>query len=60
LSEAGDYAPGVLFYGVVDARTEEAVELLLTREAAEAFIADVEGDEPDVAALLRIEEIELG
>jgi hypothetical protein len=30
-----------------------------TREAAETFVAEVEGDEPDLAAL-RVETIELG
>ena len=51
---------GVLVFGVISAMTEKSVDLLLTREEAEAFITEVEGDEPDLAALLRVEEIELG
>jgi hypothetical protein len=54
------YAPAVLVYGVVGAQTEKAVELYPTLEQAESFIADVEADEPELAALLRVEEIELG
>jgi hypothetical protein len=50
----------VLVYGVVSSRTEQAVELLPTREEAEAFTAEVEQDEADLAALLRVEEIQLG
>jgi hypothetical protein len=48
----------VLVYGVVSAETEQAVELFLEREQAEAFIAEVEQDEPETAALLRVETIE--
>jgi hypothetical protein len=51
---------GVLVFGVISAMTEKSVDLLLTREEAEAFITEVEGDEPELAALLRVEEIELG
>jgi hypothetical protein len=50
----------VLVYGVVIAQTKKAFELLPTREAAEAFIAEVEADEPELAAVLRVEAIELG
>jgi hypothetical protein len=39
---------------------EKAVELYPTREAAEAFIAEVGADKPEMAALLRVEAIELG
>jgi hypothetical protein len=53
-------SPRVLVYGVISAVTERSVELLLTREEAEAFIADVKADEPKLAALLRVEEIQLG
>jgi hypothetical protein len=34
-------------------------DLLPTREAADAFTAEVQADEPELAALLRVEEIEL-
>jgi hypothetical protein len=44
----------VLVYGVVSEQTEKAVELFVTREAAEAFIAEVEAGEPTLAARLRI------
>jgi hypothetical protein len=49
----------VLFYGVVSAQTEKAIELFLEREQAETFIAEVDEDEPDLAALLRVEPVEL-
>jgi hypothetical protein len=45
-------------YGVVSAQTEKALELFLEREQAEAFIAEVERDEPGLAAELSLEEIE--
>jgi hypothetical protein len=50
----------VLVYGVISAVTEKSVDLCMTREEAEGFIAEVETDEPELAALLRVEEIELG
>jgi hypothetical protein len=50
----------VIFFGVVSSQTEKALELFLERERAEAFIAEVEQDEPETAALLRVEPVELG
>jgi hypothetical protein len=50
----------VVVYGVISAVSEKSVELCLTREEAQAFIAEVEEDEPELAAVLRVEEIELG
>jgi hypothetical protein len=50
----------MLFFGVVSSQTEKALELFLERERAEAFIAEVEKDEPETAALLRVEPVELG
>jgi hypothetical protein len=49
----------VLLYGVVSSQTEEALELFLEREQAEAFIAEVERDGPETAAALRVELVEL-
>jgi hypothetical protein len=49
----------VLAYAVVSAVTAKAVDLFLEREQAEAFIVEVEQDEPGTAALLSIEPIEL-
>lgn len=49
-----------LFYGVVSSQTEVAFELLIERDRAETFIAEVEADEPETAALLRVEPVELG
>lgn len=49
----------MLFHGVVSAQTEEALELFLDREQAEAFITEVEQDEPETAAKLRVEAVEL-
>jgi hypothetical protein len=49
----------VLFYGVVSDSTEEAVELLTSREEAEAIVQAWDRDEPDQAgALRRVEKIE--
>ena len=50
----------MLFFGVVSSQTETAFELFLERERAEEFIAKVVQDEPETAALLRIEPVELG
>jgi hypothetical protein len=49
----------MLFYGVVSLTTESVVEFFLEREQGERFVAEVESDEPDTAAELRIEVIEL-
>jgi hypothetical protein len=49
----------MLVYGVISAVSEKSVDLCLTREEPEAFIAEVESDEPKLAAVLRVEEIEL-
>jgi hypothetical protein len=49
----------VLFFGVVSSLSETAFELFLEREQAEAFIAEVKEDEPETAALLRVEPVEL-
>ena len=38
---------------------EKPIELCATREEAERFIATVQADEPKLAALLRVEEIEI-
>ena len=38
----------------------EAVDVLLSREDAERFIAEVRGDDAELASHLRIEERELG
>jgi Tic22-like family protein len=50
----------VFVYGVVSARTEEALELFIRREDAERFLAEVRADEPALAELLSVEPIELG
>jgi hypothetical protein len=48
----------VLVYGVISANTGQAVELFRDREQAEAFIAEVEQDEPETAALLSVVALE--
>lgn len=48
------------FYGVGSSQTETALELFLEREQAEAFIAEVEADEPETAAGLTVEPVEFG
>ena len=49
----------MFFNGVVSSQSEEALELFLEREQAEAFIAEVEEDEPETAAGLPVELVEL-
>ena len=48
----------MLFYGVVSDLTEEAVELVTSREEAEAVVEAWDRDEPDRQGLLRVEKIE--
>jgi hypothetical protein len=47
------------FFGVLSTETESVVEFFLEREKAEAFVAEVESDEPETAVRLRVEPIEL-
>jgi hypothetical protein len=49
---------GLVFYGVVDGDGKSVIEFFATREGAEAFIAEVKSDEPQMAAAIRIEPIE--
>ena len=55
----------VRFFVILDDRTSlerplgEAVDVLLSREDAERFIAEVRGDDAELASHLRIEEREL-
>jgi hypothetical protein len=51
---------GVVIYGVISAVIEKPVDLVPRREEAEAFIAEVEADDPELAAQLRVERIEFG
>ena len=57
--------PGVIVYGVVDDALSpdfplgDSLEVFIRREDAERFIENVRGDDPEVAAKLRIEEREL-
>jgi hypothetical protein len=48
-----------MFYGVVSAFLEEAVDLFATREEAEAVVRAWNRDEPDRAGELRVEPVEL-
>ena len=56
---AARYGPPVRFYGVVSEQDVETVEIFAQREDAERFVAEVEDDDPELAALLRVEELEL-
>jgi hypothetical protein len=49
----------LLFYGVIDDRLGEVVELLLDRRGAERVVDDWDRDEPDQAGLLHVETIDL-
>lgn len=46
-------------YGVVSEQARETVELFVELDDAEAFVAEVETDDPELAALLHVEAIEL-
>ena len=48
----------MILYGVVSAVSEKVVEFFPTRGQAEAFVAEIEKDEPELAALMSVEEIE--
>jgi hypothetical protein len=48
----------VLFWAVVSDSTEEAVELLVSREEAEVIVQAWDRNEPDQAGMLRVEKIE--
>jgi hypothetical protein len=50
---------GVRVWGVVDEQLGEAIEVFVRREDAERFLEEVEHDEPETAAKLRVEAIEL-
>jgi hypothetical protein len=50
----------LILYGVVSAKTERVVEFFLERDAAEAIIVEVRGDDPDLADVLCVDEVELG
>jgi hypothetical protein len=50
----------VIVYALVASDCSEALDLFVSREDAEATLADVLHDEPDFADVLRIEEVELG
>ena len=49
----------MVVYGVLSPQTGKAVELFVRREDAEAMIEDVRADEPELAALLGVEPVEL-
>lgn len=55
----------MLVYAVVDDALSpgfplgDALEVFIRREDAKRFVAEIRGDEPDLAASLRIEEREL-
>jgi hypothetical protein len=49
----------MLFWAVVSDSTDEAVELLTTREEAEAIVPAWDRDEPEQAGVLHVEMIEL-
>jgi hypothetical protein len=51
---------GVRVYAVVGSRLEEAIELFVRREDAEAMVEDVRHDEPELAETLAVEIVALG
>lgn len=48
----------MVFYGVVSAETEKVVQFFPTREEAEAMVAGVLEDAPELAELLEVVPIE--
>jgi hypothetical protein len=48
----------MFFWAVVSGSTGDAVELLPTREEAEAIVQAWDRDEPEQAGILRVEKIE--
>jgi hypothetical protein len=51
---------GVRVYAVVGSFLEEAIELFVRKEDAEAMVEDVRHDEPELAETLTVEVITLG
>jgi hypothetical protein len=49
----------VYFYAVVNDEINRVLDFFPDRQAAEAMLAEVFGDEPDWESILRIERIEL-
>ncbi len=49
----------VVFYGVVSPQTGEAIELFIRRGDAERFVKEVRDDDPELAELLSVEQVEL-
>ena len=64
MREVGDGVT-MIVYAVVDETISptsplgDAIEVFLRREDAQRFIEEIEGDDPELAELLRIEEREL-
>jgi len=52
-------ASAVLVYAVVSEESEKAVEVLVRRQDADRFLAEVRADEPELAERLRLEPVEL-
>jgi hypothetical protein len=50
----------LIFYGVVSAKTERVGEFFLESDAAKVMIVEVRGDDPYLADVLCVEEVELG
>jgi hypothetical protein len=50
----------VRVYGIVSDEANETVELFVERADADASVVEVQSDDPELAALLRVERIELG
>jgi hypothetical protein len=48
----------VIFYGIVREQTSYSIELFVDRDDADAFIAEVRGDDPELASLLHVEEVD--
>ena len=60
LSGFGDYAPSVQIYAITSAQIpDETLDLFLTREAAEAELAEIVEDEPGWVNVLSVAPIEL-
>jgi hypothetical protein len=55
----GPRVRAVVFYAVVSDKIQRVIEFFPDRQAAEAMLAEVLGDEPHRADVLHVEQIEL-
>jgi hypothetical protein len=50
----------VKVYAILSYQVQTVIKLFSTQEEAEVFLAELRADEPELAAMLRVEVIEVG